>query len=101
MTHIIDPMYRNLAESSWNLTSSTSFKMSNYNLFQEPIGHAPPIFVFHTLKPNWKYLLNFTMFEKLAGHSSYACKAGAEKISNVSGGDFICQNFSCAKDAAF
>jgi hypothetical protein len=41
------------------------------------------------------------MFEKLAGHSSYACKAGAEKISNVSGGDFICQNFSCAKDAAF
>ncbi len=37
------------------------------------------------------------MFEKLAGHSSCACKAWAEKISNVSRGDCIHQTFSCAK----
>jgi hypothetical protein len=41
------------------------------------------------------------MFEKLAGHFSYACKAGAEKVCNVSGGDYIHQTFSCAKDATF
>jgi hypothetical protein len=41
------------------------------------------------------------MFEKLAGHSSYPCKARAETISNVSGGDCIHQTFSCAKDATF